>query len=154
MSEIYIYAATIQNTFVFIHTVHDHEKYTNNPFPIDGQIMNCMIHETMIHNYNQKVLVFTIFPDEKKIVATNITHEKGISVEFSKENLSFIFRICLQSLIEKDDDKAQLIYEFDYDSKIFKTYEFNYIKDKLNTDVLSGNVPIDNIIYMKTTKEI
>jgi len=154
MSEIYIYAGLIQNTFVYIHTVHDYEKYKNNNFSIDGQIMNCMIHETMIHNYNQKVLVFTIISDEKRIAVTNITHEKGESATFNRENLGVLFRMCMQALNDKDEDESQLIYEFDYELKFFKTYELKYAKDKLDINFNHVTVPIDDIIYVKSSKEI
>jgi hypothetical protein len=146
MSEIYIHMGHTKNTFFFIHRVSDQIKYNELSFPLDSQIMNCMINESMIENDTKRCIIFTI--DNLVTKATIITHINGEQLIYDDNNLSNILLKCVGALANKKDD--YLIFEYDYIKGCFNTMTCDFNIDIKQKD----NIMINDIIYCTTSKPI
>jgi hypothetical protein len=156
MSELYIYLGNLENTFFFIHSVHDKVKYAQIPYPLDSQIMNCMICESMIEDETKQCIVFTVNGDQIK--ATVITHADGPTKTYDTEHLSSVLARCVKAFANKKDHETCLIFQYDYEKDCFNTSEIpsDYTK-KINFESMltsDDQIVINDIIYYKTDKQI
>ena len=156
MSKIYIYVGFRSNMYFFYHHIRDDQKYNKTKYNVDGQILNCLINETMITDYNKRCLVFTT--SDTKLMVTSILHakNKNTNIEYDKKNLKTIFIQCIKSLNVKKD--KGLMFEYIYVKKCFCTYEINFslLRKTHLLDMLKDEtkINVDVITYFTTSKLI
>lgn len=141
-SEVYLYVGCTENTYLFWHTISN-EKHQHS---IDGQLLNCLINETMVTTPDKCCIVFSLRPDSA-VDVTCISHILIDNITYSTETLNNLYKLCITTLCHKTDDALVFLYK--YDSKCFETYEM-----PMNFNVnLSDESLCVSIKYYKTAKE-
>lgn len=143
-SELYIYLGCCMDTYFFMHTVANEEKYK---VEIGMQIYNCMINETMIKNKSSNVVVYDIYPDKvNALVIEYMIHY----VEYHKDDLGKILKI----LLEEKRPEEILVFKYHYESDMYETYEIpmdikKYDINKVEIDELNYSITFKQIEYLQ-----
>jgi len=139
MSELYIYLGRIDAAHLFMHVVQD-EKYD---LMTGAQVYQCMIHNTMIHDKRQVVLIYDFYKDKIDVLATEHGEHR---LKFDKEDLELALETLLRA---KRDDNGMVI---EYTKGEFRLYEKISIKEKIPSEI--PKIKINEIHQGLTLKPI
>lgn len=154
MSEVYIYLGLQQNTFFFLHKISEKDKLASLSYDLNGQIMNCLINETMMRTADKRVIVYSIDTDTKKIYVTAMSHIDGKLMTYNKDDLYAQLIRCVEAYASKPTGEKTLVFSYEYTVGGFHTHEIPLEMPKeLKMENLSDCSEIDSVTYYKITKE-
>jgi hypothetical protein len=146
--EQYIFFGDQDDTLFFLHTIYDYALFKDQRFGgISNQLYNCLIHDKFIISPNKNVIIYEINLNKKIINVISIQHEKGIFVEFDKENLEN----QLIRLVNLERNHEIYVVLFNYKIGGFQTYIITdlYLP---SPNITNFNNNLTDIEYVITTK--
>ncbi len=139
-SEQYVYLGMMNDTYFYIHTVHN----TEFKEPISHQIYNVMIDETMITEPKSNVIIYEFYPDgtQKAIIIQHASN--SIKKVFSSDNLREFFNTLIAA-----DRRDMFVIVYDYDKKCYFTYEIDSPPPPINLDPIRS-LSLDYVVTDKS----
>ena len=155
MSENYIYLGLQENTFFFLHKIHNKDKFNSLGYSLDGQIMNCLINETMIATPDKRVIVYSIDTETNDINVTAMFHTDGTGCTYDKKDLYNQLMKCMNALYSKPENEDTLIFTYDYTIGGFQTFEILFDIYEFSTlNFEDKHKEVTNIAYYSIKKTI
>lgn len=147
-SEIYFMLGHDENFFYFCHVLNNSAEYDSR---LDAQIYNCLINETMVHDYNKACVVWTVNKDSS--ISTTFTLHKNTKIEigFDKE-ISEALKLKLKQCLEAERNET-LIFKYIYPIDAFAVHEIELnTNDIFNIDI--SKCTFNKPVAYKSAKEI
>jgi hypothetical protein len=145
--ELYIYLGAQNNTFFFLHTIYNTEKFKQE---MSYQIYNTLIHEKYIQSPNQNVIVFDVNKTDGTCTAVCMQHyEAEKKLLFRKENLERFFPALI-----KAKKKDLFFVKYDYNINGYLTYEIENFDFGTFSQLTLDKISINNLIQLVTKKSI
>lgn len=130
-SELYIYLGKQGNIHSFIHTIANKNKYEKvGKQTTDHQILNCLINENIVKNYDERVLVYTLDTDlnHPEVDVCHIYHaETKVAYTFEDNNFDLQNNISdnFKTLLKKDKNEKTVVFMYHYDQGCFCCFNVN-----------------------------
>lgn len=144
MSEIYIYLGKQSQVFFFLHTISETKQFKHE---ISHQILNVLIHEGFVDNYENICIIYEINPLDFTTKAIVINHANSQFYEFYKDNLENQLKRLMS--LERTDE---YIFSISYDYKIRGYLTYDKVPYKIPKREMT--ISLEGIEYIQTTKEI